>query len=378
MRNQRGFSLIEVLVASTILLVVAVGILPLFASSIKSNQSGNDSTQVANFARERLERFIELPFNSTDMTIDAGSEKTFTEYFSLADRIWVAGAAPADDPALWTRTTVVRQYPVEALEDGQLDPASEALAAGYRAAGRRGGRQRGALQPGDTRRRGGRRSRDPCRAAGFVQVALHLAKVPAQLRRVRHVVAPIARGGIRPAGRVQLERRDGGGARGGHPHPGRAPEDGRQHRRVRRPEPVQRLAELAGRQRLEVDLPQRAREHDEQAPGDPLPPVAGVRVVQPEQPARERCEGRRGLHRVVRLRCNADVRQRHVSGTAEQQRVVRWQGPAAAFGQRVRGGERQPDGLGRCERHAGRDEVGKADSGHTRNAPLKRDPFQFG
>ena len=130
MRNQRGFSLIEVLVASTILLVVAVGILPLFASSIKSNQSGNDSTQVANFARERLERFIELPFNSTDMTIDAGSEKTFTEYFSLADRIWVAGAAPADDPALWTRTTVVRQYPVEALEDGQLDPASEALAAG--------------------------------------------------------------------------------------------------------------------------------------------------------------------------------------------------------------------------------------------------------
>ena len=58
----RGFTLVEVLIAAAILLVVALGILPLFMRSIVSNMEGSDHTQVANAARARAEEFFQLPF----------------------------------------------------------------------------------------------------------------------------------------------------------------------------------------------------------------------------------------------------------------------------------------------------------------------------
>ncbi len=130
-RSNAGFSMIEVLIGTAILTIVAVGILPLFASSIRSNREGNDSTQVANFTRERLEEFFELPFNSSRLTVTGGSENLFQEYYSVEDREWKTGVPPTDDsdPALWTRETRVRQYSVRALEDGELE-TSEALSAG--------------------------------------------------------------------------------------------------------------------------------------------------------------------------------------------------------------------------------------------------------
>lgn len=130
-RSRAGFSLIEVLIGTAILTIVAVGILPLFASSIRSNREGNDSTQVSNFARERLEEFFELPFNSSRLTLTSGDENLFQEYYSLSDAEWKDGLPPTDDtdPALWTRETQVRQYSVRALEDGELE-VGEALAAG--------------------------------------------------------------------------------------------------------------------------------------------------------------------------------------------------------------------------------------------------------
>lgn len=122
-RPAAGFSLLEVLVASAILLVVAIGILPLFVSSIRSNQQGNDSTKVANFARERLEEFFEYPFNSTTLTIDTGNARSYDEFYSSADGIWKPGVPPTDDPELWSRRTTVRQYSAQALEDGILEAA---------------------------------------------------------------------------------------------------------------------------------------------------------------------------------------------------------------------------------------------------------------
>ena len=130
-RSSAGFSLVEVLIGTAILVIVAVGILPLFASSIRSNREGNDSTQVSNFARERLEEFFELPFNSSSLTLNAGTERLYEEYYSVEDRDWKTGGPPTDgtDPALWTRDTRVRQYSVRALEDGVLE-VDEALVAG--------------------------------------------------------------------------------------------------------------------------------------------------------------------------------------------------------------------------------------------------------
>jgi type II secretory pathway pseudopilin PulG len=139
-----GFSVVEVLIAAAIFLIIAVGTLPLFVQAMRSNVEGNDSTQVSNWARTRAEQFFQLPFNSSPATrarlgaepdlptldILANNERRFDEYYSRAQRLWLAGTPPVDgsDPAEWTRTTFVRQYDIRALDDEILAPA-EALTA---------------------------------------------------------------------------------------------------------------------------------------------------------------------------------------------------------------------------------------------------------
>lgn len=130
-RGRGGFTLIETLIGLAFLLVIALGLLPLFISSTVNNVSGKEATEVTNLGRSVLEEFRQLPFNSPRLTIDDGSEKTIDEYFSFADKKWKPGPAPADgsDPSLWSRTATVRQFSAVAVQDGVLDTA-EALPAG--------------------------------------------------------------------------------------------------------------------------------------------------------------------------------------------------------------------------------------------------------
>jgi type II secretory pathway pseudopilin PulG len=129
--RRAGFSLVEVLIAAALLLFITLGVLPLFTRSMVDNNSGAESTQVANMARSRLEQFYQLPFNSTEMTITGGTENVFTDYYSLNERVWKVGTPPNDGSDLvgWTRIATVRQYSVNALDDEILDPG-EALPAG--------------------------------------------------------------------------------------------------------------------------------------------------------------------------------------------------------------------------------------------------------
>lgn len=127
-RRERAFTLIEVTIAAAILLVLAVGILPLFAQALSNNQSGADSSTVANSTRSEVEELFQLPFNSPTLTLTAGNELVTESYYSLADQEWKDGPEPGDgsDPALWLRTTTIRQYSVNALDDEIVDPG-EAL-----------------------------------------------------------------------------------------------------------------------------------------------------------------------------------------------------------------------------------------------------------
>ena len=111
-RSPRGFSLVEVLIASALLLIMATGILPLFTRSIVSNAEGYNHTQVANAARSRGEEFFQLPFNSEPLTLLAGTERLYDEYYSKQNRVWIDGTVPAGETALFTRTTTIRQYNV--------------------------------------------------------------------------------------------------------------------------------------------------------------------------------------------------------------------------------------------------------------------------
>lgn len=124
-RGERGFSLIEVLIASGILLVVALGVLPIFAQAIVNNRAGADYTQATNIAKSELERLYSLPFASPELQV-VGAATERVDYFSQYQQKWISGPAPTADPALWTRTTTIRQYSlggvVDIDKDGAFDP----------------------------------------------------------------------------------------------------------------------------------------------------------------------------------------------------------------------------------------------------------------
>lgn len=130
--REAGFSLVEALIAGLILLFIAMGLIPLFARSLRDNMSGNDSTQASNHGRARLEELQQLPFNNQSLSLAAAStEATVAESWAQgnvaqvgdADEGWWPGAPSGHGSLLWSRQTVIRQYGITDLDDGTLgDP----------------------------------------------------------------------------------------------------------------------------------------------------------------------------------------------------------------------------------------------------------------
>ncbi len=109
-RIDGGFSLVEVLVASVILLVISLGMVPLFTRSITSNVEGFESTEVANHAKSRAEEFLQYDFNAPSLTLAVGNDaREIVDYYADQAGDWV-DTVPAADVALFTRTTRVRQF----------------------------------------------------------------------------------------------------------------------------------------------------------------------------------------------------------------------------------------------------------------------------
>lgn len=121
-RRQQGFSVIEVLIASLIFLVIAVGILPLFAASTRNNADGREATEVANFGRSGVEDLMQAPFTDARLTVPtSGTELITTEYWGKVSQTWKTGTASSGDPALWQRRIRVRQFNVNDITDGVLN-----------------------------------------------------------------------------------------------------------------------------------------------------------------------------------------------------------------------------------------------------------------
>jgi Tfp pilus assembly protein PilV len=127
---ESGFSMIEALIAAAILLIIALGLIPLFTRSILDNNSGNDATQASNHGKTQLEELIQLPFNHQELVVPGGSTQSqVVETWTQGDPAktgdanegWWTGAPSGKGRSLWTRTTRVRQYNISDLDDSKLD-----------------------------------------------------------------------------------------------------------------------------------------------------------------------------------------------------------------------------------------------------------------
>lgn len=116
-RGEAGFSFIEVVIAGLLMLMIAISVLPLFTEAAASNETGREYTEVSNLARSRAEELMQLPFNSPQLTISAGTQLLTEQHYSAKLKRWETGTTPAaGDRALWIRRTTVRQFAVTNLD----------------------------------------------------------------------------------------------------------------------------------------------------------------------------------------------------------------------------------------------------------------------
>lgn len=127
--SERGFTMVEGLVATAILLVVAIGIIPLFASAILNNTRGSDSTLASNFSKTNVENLSQMPFTNVALTIPAGQTALTTNdwwkpgngQINDPSQGWQAGTPSAGTLNTWTRSTMVQQYGLsDVLNNGAL------------------------------------------------------------------------------------------------------------------------------------------------------------------------------------------------------------------------------------------------------------------
>jgi hypothetical protein len=74
-RSQRGVTLVETLVAGVVLMIVVVGLLPIFVFGLQiTNAQGDVATRTTEYAQDKMEQLLTL--NSTNLTSDGFNDGT--------------------------------------------------------------------------------------------------------------------------------------------------------------------------------------------------------------------------------------------------------------------------------------------------------------
>jgi hypothetical protein len=121
--REAGFSVVEAAIASAILLIVSIGLLPMFTLAISNNQQGRDSMEITNQARSELERLLQLQFTDPELIVPIGEPVRTTESYWVSDAEgWIAAADYEGDGYVYHRIVNVRQFDRDALDDGLLHP----------------------------------------------------------------------------------------------------------------------------------------------------------------------------------------------------------------------------------------------------------------
>lgn len=121
-----GFSLVEVLIATALLLVIAISVLPLFMRALESNTSGGRSSQLSTFVNADLETVNQATVDHQNWDLSSGTGgvvdlgqrywDTGVAYDGasmpahLGDETWVDAETDAVGPILWQRQMTLRKY----------------------------------------------------------------------------------------------------------------------------------------------------------------------------------------------------------------------------------------------------------------------------
>lgn len=122
-RGEGGFSLIEAMIGAALLLLIVLGVLPLFTRAMIDNAAGADYTRTTNHARSAAENLFQLSFNDTVMTVPTtGTSLVAPEFYSELTKRWQPNTGTLPVGTQWLRTTTVRQYGLsDVIEDGIFD-----------------------------------------------------------------------------------------------------------------------------------------------------------------------------------------------------------------------------------------------------------------
>jgi hypothetical protein len=119
-----SFSMTEILSANAVMLAIAVGVVPIFVGALTHESGSGDLALASHFARSRMEEMLDLEFDDGALAVVAGDHRVITEFYSSAEDSWsTVPPGRGEEPATWVRVTTVRQYGIDALDDGKVEPA---------------------------------------------------------------------------------------------------------------------------------------------------------------------------------------------------------------------------------------------------------------
>jgi type II secretory pathway pseudopilin PulG len=124
--HDSGFSLLEAIIAAALVLIITLGIMPLFTRSIVDNLAGKESTLSTNYSRSRSESLTSLPLDREVLRPPVGedSQGVCEQYHSASGwTTFTCGAGVSGTPP-WLRTTGVQQYSIRDIYD---DDTAEGL-----------------------------------------------------------------------------------------------------------------------------------------------------------------------------------------------------------------------------------------------------------
>lgn len=109
-----GFSLLEALVASLLLVLAVLALVPLFARAMQDTLAGREYSVASQHGRSRADEYYQLPLDGEELALPIGDATLLrNDYWDAGRHAWT-DAAPAT-PTPWRRDTTVRQYSVDDL-----------------------------------------------------------------------------------------------------------------------------------------------------------------------------------------------------------------------------------------------------------------------